>query len=249
MAERNGFLSRWSQRKALARHGAELPPEPGPQASPPATAVQVEACLDESSSKPGPHQAPGPLAAAPARPDEGSGPAAVPAEPPSAAETTPKTAAEPPPTLAEAQALTPASDFTRFVARDVDPQVRNTALKQLFRDPHFNVMDGLDTYIDDYGRPDPLPLSMLRKMTQAHALGLFADEPAAPVDSPPQLAAGPADRLNELGTEVAPEIATDPATPTTIETHEDADLRLQPHDAAGRSGPEPGAEPDTGRAG
>ena len=31
-------------------------------------------------------------------------------------------------------------------------------MKKLFSDPHFNVMDGLDTYIDDYGKPDPLPL-------------------------------------------------------------------------------------------
>ena len=31
-------------------------------------------------------------------------------------------------------------------------------MKKLFSDPHFNVMDGLDTYIDDYGKPDPIPL-------------------------------------------------------------------------------------------
>ena len=30
-------------------------------------------------------------------------------------------------------------------------------MKKLFSDPHFNVMDGLDTYIDDYGKPDPIP--------------------------------------------------------------------------------------------
>ena len=40
-------------------------------------------------------------------------------------------------------------------------------MKKLFSDPHFNVMDGLDTYIDDYGKPDPIPLSMLRRMNQA----------------------------------------------------------------------------------
>ena len=32
-------------------------------------------------------------------------------------------------------------------------------------------MDGLDTYIDDYGKPDPIPLSMLRQMNQAAVLG------------------------------------------------------------------------------
>ena len=42
----------------------------------------------------------------------------------------------------------------------------NAALKKLFSDPHFNVMDGLDTYIDDYGKPDPIPPSMLRAHSQ-----------------------------------------------------------------------------------
>ncbi len=59
----------------------------------------------------------------------------------------------------------------------VDGAVRNAALKKLFSDPHFNVMDGLDTYIDDYGKPDPLPLTMLRRMRQSAALGLFEDDP------------------------------------------------------------------------
>ena len=49
-------------------------------------------------------------------------------------------------------------------------------MKKLFSDPHFNVMDGLDTYIDDYGKPDPIPLSMLRRMNQSAVLGLFDDE-------------------------------------------------------------------------
>ena len=52
----------------------------------------------------------------------------------------------------------------------------NAALKKLFSDPHFNVMDGLDTYIDDYGKPDPLPPVMLRRMAQSTFLGLFDDE-------------------------------------------------------------------------
>ena len=84
--------------------------------------------------------------------------------------------------LEEAQALTPASDFRRFVAPDVTPQVRNAALKRLFTDPQFNVMDGLDIYIDDYGRPDPLPAGMLRKMTQSAFLNLFADDPTPAPD-------------------------------------------------------------------
>ena len=72
--------------------------------------------------------------------------------------------------------------------------MKNAALKKLFTDPHFNVMDGLDTYIDDYGKPDPLPAGMLRKMAQSQLLGLFADEDKAEAaDGPrPTTAAAPA---------------------------------------------------------
>ena len=88
-------------------------------------------------------------------------------------------AAKPTPTLADTQQLTPESDFTGFMARGVAPDVKNAAMKKLFADPHFNVMDGLDIYIDDYGIPDPLPLAMLRQMTSAKTLNLFDDEPDA----------------------------------------------------------------------
>ena len=98
--------------------------------------------------------------------------------PPEPAATTPPPAAEPAPTLADVAALSAQSDYTRFVARGVAPEVRNAALKKLFTDPHFNRMDGLDTYIDDYGKPDPLPAGMLRKMAQSRLVGLFDDEEA-----------------------------------------------------------------------
>jgi hypothetical protein len=122
-------------------------------------------------------------------------------------------------------ALTRDSDYTRFVGRSVQPEVRNAALGKLFSDPHFNVMDGLDTYIDDYGKPDPLSPGMLRKMAQAEFLNLFADE--AP--SPPEVPAA--------------------ATPLPEETtpDEDPDLRLQPHDAAEPASVDPGAGTDPGR--
>ncbi|MBI5279079.1 MAG: DUF3306 domain-containing protein [Burkholderiales bacterium] len=79
----------------------------------------------------------------------------------------------PPPTLEDVEALTPQSDFQRFVAPGVPADVKNAAVKKLFSDPHFNVMDGLDTYIDDYNKPDPLPAEMLRKLVSAQFLDLF----------------------------------------------------------------------------
>ena len=54
--------------------------------------------------------------------------------------------------------------------------VRNAAMKKLFADPQFNVMDGLDIYIDDYSKSDPIPEAMLRAMTSSKFLKLFDDE-------------------------------------------------------------------------
>lgn len=90
------------------------------------------------------------------------------------------------PTLQDAQALSIDSDFKPFVGRAVAPEVRNTAMKKLFTDPHFNVMDGLDTYIDDYTQPDPLPAAMLRQMASAQFMGLVEPEPEHPQALAPQ---------------------------------------------------------------
>ena len=50
----------------------------------------------------------------------------------------------------------------------------------IFKDTHFNRLDGLDIYIDDYSRPDPIPLAFLKQMHQSRVLRLFDDEPEAP---------------------------------------------------------------------
>jgi len=66
-----------------------------------------------------------------------------------------------------------APDFSAFMRPDVDPTVQQAALKKMFSDPHFNVMDGLDIYIDDYSKPDPIPLEMLKRMVQSDMLNIF----------------------------------------------------------------------------
>jgi Protein of unknown function (DUF3306) len=78
--------------------------------------------------------------------------------------------------LDDAKLLTKDSDFKPFMASNVGPDVRNAAMKKLFADPHFNVMDGLDIYVDDYSISEPIPESMLRQMTSAKFLKLFDDE-------------------------------------------------------------------------
>jgi Protein of unknown function (DUF3306) len=166
----SNFLSRWSRRKAQVREGVAPPDE---------------------------------AALAPTKPAAAGAPAGTPlavpaAAPPPAQLATEPAVAPPAPTLADVAALSPQSDYTRFVAQGVTPEVKNAALKKLFTDPHFNLMDGLDTYIDDYGKPDPLPAGMLRQMLQSQVLGLFDDEkaaeapaqapaPQAPLDAPSRL--------------------------------------------------------------
>ena len=84
--------------------------------------------------------------------------------------------AEAPP-LPPVESLTPESDFTPFMKAEVDPGIKREALKTLFRDPRFNVMDGLDVYIDDYSKPDPLPPEWLGQLNQMKRLGAYLEEP------------------------------------------------------------------------
>jgi Protein of unknown function (DUF3306) len=142
----------------------------------------------------------------------------------------------PAPTLDDAQALTPESDFKRFMQKDVDANVKNTALKKLWADPRFNVQDGLDIYIDDYSKPDPLPEGMLAKLAHTGFLTLF--DPKPDEAEAEKIAADESAQLPAMK-----EVPSTPTEPKTIETNldENADLQLQPNDAAGREGDKHGA--------
>ncbi|QIL74294.1 DUF3306 domain-containing protein (plasmid) [Diaphorobacter sp. HDW4B] len=152
----------------------------------------------------------------------------------------PDAAEQPPlPTLDDVAALGRDSDFTRFVTPEVSGEVRNAALKKLFSDPHFNVMDGLDTYIDDYNKPDPLPAAMLKKMAQAAYLGLV--EPEVETDdkkNPPECAA------DNVSAAISPaaNTANDPDAAAMKVHDEDPDLRLQSHHDPGPPGAGPGLD-------
>ena len=222
-AEDSPFLSRWSRRKTQAREGLALEAEvaglaPLPQSLPPSVAPVVKAAVHE------------PLTA----------PVAAELAPAADAPTAPGTAPAPALTLDDVAQLTRDSDYTGFVARGVTPEVKNAALKKLFTDPHFNVMDGLDTYIGDYNTPDPLPEGMLRQMVQSKLLGLFADDPpGAEIEvAAPSLAAPSAPAALP---------ATDSLPPNPKPADENADLQLQPDDAAGRPGLDSSPDQDSGR--
>ena len=102
------------------------------------------------------------------------------------------------------------SDFTPFLQPKVDETVKREALKKLFQDPRFNVMDRLDVYIDDYSLPDPISPDMVRQLlharsffapveTRINAQGFVEDVPADG-PAPPPVAPG----LAEPGVAVPP---------------------------------------------
>ncbi len=138
------------------------------------------------------------------------------------------------PTLADVQQLTPASDFKPFMVRGVAADVKNAAMKKLFSDPHFNVMDRLDTYIDDYSISDPIPEAMLRKMVSAKFLNLFDEEKESEVKPASDLPGGVSDVPD---TAVPQTVAQLPLPLEAPETNDDdTDLRLQPDHTPQREG-------------
>ena len=80
--------------------------------------------------------------------------------------------------LPPVDSLTMESDFAPFFQPKVPEALRRAAVKKLFADPHFNIMDGLDTYIGDYSKSDPIPPEMLRQIRHARGLLGFDEEDA-----------------------------------------------------------------------
>jgi len=227
MSEPDGFLSRWARRKAQVRAGiapteVQTPvgstPAPGHVSIPAGDVVPVPTSLDNRA--PVARNAPG---TQDVRQAQGE---ALPSKPP----------APPPPTMDDVALLTRDSSYARFVAPGVDSGVRNAAMKKLFTDPHFNVMDGLDTYIDDYGKPDPIPESMLRLMRQSKFLGFLDEQTTTPqTDAEGGSGTGPPNAI-EPGPEAGP------GAPAGASTDVATDAVTVPHDgnpSDGSSGPAP----------
>ena len=227
----DGFLGRWSKRKLDGKEGRPLGPEP----------LAVETAVPASATVT-------PIQQIVISAQQGGIPAqqlVIPAEAriqPVPSPASPGAAAPPPLTLDDAQALTADSDFRPFAARGVAPAVRNAAMKKLFSDPHFNVMDRLDTYIDDYSQPDPIPHAMLRQLASGKFLGLFREEEE-------QEAKATQEEVVRLGREGANDpagetVAQSAAAPAVPEapSDDDPDLRLQQDHAP------PGADPGRGAA-
>ena len=82
----------------------------------------------------------------------------------------PDTAVKPLPTQEDVDKLTHDSDYSAFMTQGVDESVKRSAMKKLFTDPHFNIMDGLDIYIDDYNKFEPISPELLASLNHAKAL-------------------------------------------------------------------------------
>jgi len=94
------------------------------------------------------------------------------------------------PKLPSLDSLTFESDFKAFMHAKVEESVKRAALKKLFTDPRFNVIDFMDVYIDDYTKDDPIPAAMLAELKHSRST-LFGREEdkqkeEAPAEAKPQ---------------------------------------------------------------
>jgi len=156
----DGFLSRWSRRK-LATAAATERSEMPPPAAPGAPASVAVAPSAEVGAE---------ASAAGLAREVSAGNRADSALPP-------------------LEELSLASDFSVFLKEEVGEALRRKALHALFSDPHFNRMDGLDIYIDDYSQPDPIAPEAMARLRHAREWLSAAEPPAATVQEAPAAAA------------------------------------------------------------
>lgn len=62
------------------------------------------------------------------------------------------------------------ADFAPFMQKGVEEATKRAAIQQLFRQPAFNVMDGLDVYIEDFNIYEPLTAAELPGLAHARAM-------------------------------------------------------------------------------
>jgi hypothetical protein len=155
----DGFLRRWVKRKAEARGGDPDPVEPS-AATDPAAAGQAELPGSPQASE-----------------------VQVPAEAPP--RESPERSDADMPSL---DSLDQDSDYSPFLSRGVSPELRQTALRQLFRQPKFNVETCLDDFQDDFLNFQPLGdivTSDMRHMAEVEAQREATRAARAAEDAPP----------------------------------------------------------------
>jgi hypothetical protein len=217
-------LRRWSQRKREASRNdsgqapLEAPADPARSAGDP------------------PHDLGAAQNASRARSDGGAPAVAAPATRAPGAESRIARSAQPLPPI---ESLSIDSDFSPFMQPGVDEELKRSALRKLLRNPRFNVMDGLDVYIDDYSKPDPIDPAIVRTLMQAryifnppktrvnaegHVEDVPDEDPQANAAGEAAEAAGaPSPALGSTTVEEALPLANAAGTPPAVTTeHDDA---------------------------
>ncbi len=190
--EQEGFLARWSRRKALARRG-EVPSEepagdPDEDTSDAAADPRLEAQGNSGQDTPEP----------------GAAEARTPAE----------AAAELPPL----ESLGEDSDYSAFLGDGVPADLKQKALRKLFHSPKFNVRDGLDDYDWDFSNPEPLGNIITAEMRYRvereleRLAGLDEDEENA--EDAPAVAAVESDERDTLDEQPDPEADDERSEPS-----------------------------------
>ncbi len=126
----------------------------------------------------------------------------------------------PSPELPPVESLTPDSDYRAFFNPKVDEGMRRAALKKLFSAPNFNVMDGLDVYIDDYSKSEPIPPEMLAGMKTAQDILRWAREDKEELERQEALAAAASRKKLEppAPSEPVPRVQSADAAPSVPES-------------------------------
>jgi hypothetical protein len=133
------------------------------------------------------------------------------------------------PELPSVDSLNFHSDFTAFLRPEVDEKLKRAALKKLFRDPRFNVMDGLDTYIDDYTKADPIAPDVLKDLMQRFSMATAPASPSSPGDAPADEVPPATGAAGETPPAAAPlPAASAKAAPATEDTSEESTAPRSP---------------------
>lgn len=190
-APEENFLSRWARLKRESRERA-----PGELAEP-AQRPDPEAQADAQQAAVQPE---------------------APSHPPDSRDAT-SASDESPPVLPSLDSLTAESDFAAFMSAKVSPEMRRLALRKMFQNPKYAVVDALDPYRADYGAYTPLG-DIITSDMKFHAERLLRREL--------EKAAEAAEAAGNAPPESAPAVAgTAPADPVSP-----ADAAHGPDDAA-----------------
>ncbi|QSX33568.1 DUF3306 domain-containing protein [Shewanella avicenniae] len=152
MSESRGFLSRWALRKQQAQQGEELPDE---------VEIPSDSSVDAEAT---------PIDSAAASVQDVADPVS---------EATPATDEEQILTaedLPDPENIEVGGSFASFMAKNVDPSVRQNALRALWKQPHFSEIDGMMEYALDYSNQEILTPEVSSELAKKVFRHLVKDE-------------------------------------------------------------------------